>query len=219
MFTDDELRDLPTIISGPRFATYLRACGNDTASALRLYVWNAEVSAAFIVPLHICEVAVRNGVVEAIERVHGPNWPWSNGFIRSLSAPKKPHHYNPQVNLRAVAAKQPTTGKVVADLNFAFWEKVFTVGQDQRLWAPHMHAVFPGLSPAVPTPAARAQAFRLLQDIRHFRNRIAHHEPIFRRQLADDYTSIRLLIEWRRPVGATWLDRIERISALLALRP
>lgn len=90
MFTDDELRDLPTIISGPRFATYLRACGNDTASALRLYVWNAEVSAAFIVPLHICEVAVRNGVVEAIERVHGPT-----GRGPTASSEAYPHRRNP----------------------------------------------------------------------------------------------------------------------------
>lgn len=35
-------------------------------------------------PLQICEVAIRNAVVEAIELVHGPNWPWSRGFRRSL---------------------------------------------------------------------------------------------------------------------------------------
>ncbi|WP_291835461.1 hypothetical protein [Brevundimonas sp.] len=219
MFTADELRDLPVVISAPRFATYLRASANDVERALELYHWNLEVSAAFIVPLQVCEVAVRNGVVEAIEAVHGPNWPWSNGFIRSLPVPRLAHHYNPQTNLRSVAALEPTTGKVVASLNFAFWEKTLTVGQDARLWIPHLHAVFPGIAAATPAPAARAGAFGALQHIRHFRNRIAHHEPIFARALADDYARIREVIGWRRPVAANWMDKVERITGLLAARP
>lgn len=219
MFTADELRDLPVVISAPRFATYLRASGNDPEAALRLYRWNLEVSSAFIVPLQLCEVAVRNGVEEAIERVHGPNWPWSNGFIRSLPTPRLAHHYNPQINLRAMAAREPTTGKVVAELNFAFWEKTFTVGQDGRLWIPHLHDVFPGVPRTTSAPEARAIAFNRLQAIRTFRNRIAHHEPIFSRDLAADYARIRDLIAWRRPVAAAWVDKIERVSGLLAERP
>lgn len=219
MFTADEQRDLPVVISAPRFATYLRASANDVDRALQLYHWNLEVSAAFIVPLQLCEVAVRNGIEEAIEMVHGPNWPWSNGFIRSLPIPRLAHHYNPQTNLRSVAAREPTTGKVVAELNFAFWEKTLTVGQDNRLWIPHLHTVFPGISAATPAPVARAAAFTALQTIRHFRNRIAHHEPIFTRALADDYARIRDVIAWRRPVAADWMDKIERVTVLLATKP
>jgi len=80
-FTPAELHELPNVISGPRFATYLQATGNDRSRALALYEWNLDLSAAFIVPLQICEVAVRNGVAEAIEKVHGTTWPWSNGFL------------------------------------------------------------------------------------------------------------------------------------------
>ena len=138
VFTADELLELPEAISGPRFATYLRACGNDPGAALKLYHWNLEVSAAFIVPLQVCEVAVRNGIVEAIEQVHGPNWPWSNGFHRSLPVPRKAGYYDPSRNLKAVAAVQPTVGKVIADLNFAFWEKLFTKGQDQQIGRAHV---------------------------------------------------------------------------------
>jgi hypothetical protein len=67
VFTPAELHDLPGVISAPRFATYLQATGNDRARALALYEWNLDLSAAFIVPLQICEIAVRNGVAEAIE--------------------------------------------------------------------------------------------------------------------------------------------------------
>jgi hypothetical protein len=189
-FTPDELNELPNVISAPRFATYLQAMGNDREQALSLYLWNLSVSAAFIVPLQVCEVAVRNGIVEVLEKVHGANWPWSNGFLRSLPKPKRPKDYNPEDNLRAVASRQPTAGKVVADLNFAFWEKIFTVGQDARLWLPHMRSAFPGILPSTPIPKARAMAYSDLAAIRSLRNRIAHHEPIFSRNIAAEYARL-----------------------------
>jgi hypothetical protein len=219
MFTPDELQQLPEAISAPRLATYLQVCANDPEAALNLYHWNAEISAAFIVPLHICEVSVRNGVVEAIEAVHGHNWPWSNGFLRSLPRPRDPHHYDPAADLRRVAARLPTTGKIVAELHFAFWEKIFTRGQDQRLWLPHFRQVLPGAPITMAIPLARAHTFQALSNIRQFRNRIAHHEPIFSRALADDYARLREMVEWRRPAVAGWLDKIERVSGLIAAKP
>jgi len=36
--------------------------------ALALYAWNAEVSAALLAPLHICEVVMRNAAAEAWRR-------------------------------------------------------------------------------------------------------------------------------------------------------
>jgi len=72
-FSPAEIRDLPVVISAPRFATYLQAMGNDREKALALYEWNLDVSSALIIPLQVCEVAVRNGIAEAIEHVHGAN--------------------------------------------------------------------------------------------------------------------------------------------------
>jgi hypothetical protein len=218
-FTPQELNDLPNVISAPRFATYLQAKGNDREQALNLYLWNLSVSAAFIVPLQVCEVAVRNGIVEVLEKVHGANWPWSNGFLRSLPKPKRPKDYNPEENLRAVASRQPTAGKVVADLNFAFWEKIFTVGQDARLWVPHMRTAFPGVSFSISIPQARAAAHRDLTSIRLLRNRIAHHEPIFARNIADEYARLHEVISWRSPVAAAWMDKIQGVTALIPLKP
>lgn len=218
-FSQVELNDLPGVISAPRFATYLQAKGNRRADALALYEWNLELSAAFIVPLQVCEVAARNGVVEVLEKVHGANWPWSNGFIRSLPQPRKQWHYNPQADLRTVAARMPTAGKVVAELKFAFWEKTFTVGQDNRLWIPHMNAAFPGIPAETPIPVARANAFSALQAVRELRNRIAHHEPIFTRNTAAEYQRLHDIISWRNPTAAAWMDRIQKVTALIPLRP
>lgn len=219
VFTPAELHDLPGVISAPRFATYLQATGNDRAQALALYEWNLDLSAAFIVPLQICEVAVRNGVTEAIEEVHGATWPWSNGFLRSLPRPKRPSDYNPESDLRAVAARQPTVGKVVAELKFAFWEKIFTAGQDSRIWNAHFTTSFPGAPPALGVAGARAKAYDDLRSIRTLRNRIAHHEPIFTRDTVADYEMVRELIAWRSPTAAGWVDRKQGVLALASNRP
>jgi hypothetical protein len=218
-FSHDELRELPFVISAPRFATYLRARQNDRERALALYHWNLMLSAAFVVPLQVCEVAVRNGVVEAIEKLHGPNWPWSNGFLRSLPKPRKATNYSPEINLRTVASQQPTAGKVVAELNFAFWATIFTVGQDARLWMPHFRAVFPGAPLTLGISAARAKAYDDLQAIRRLRNRIAHHEPVFARDIAAEYNRLHGMVSWRSPVAAAWMDKSQGVTALIPLEP
>lgn len=218
-FTPHEIADLPDVISAPRFATYLQARQGHIDQALELYAWNMEISAAFMVPLHLCEVAIRNAASDAIEAVHGANWPWVNGFIRSLPVPRRQTDYDPQRNLRMVAGRQPTVGKVVSELNFAFWEKVFTQGQDSRIWDSHLRTVLPGIPARLTVAQARAKIFLDLERIRKFRNRIAHHEPIFARNLPGDYASIRELVEYRRPGAASWLDKVERVTGLIAIRP
>jgi len=218
-FSQDELHELPTVISAPRFATYLQAMGNDREKALALYEWNLDLSSALIVPLQVCEVAVRNGIAEAIEHVHGANWPWTNGFIRSLPRPKGKFRYNPANDLQSCAASLPTTGKIIAELKFAFWENIFTVGQDSRIWNAHFRTCFPGAPQGQPIPQCRATAYADLQIIRRLRNRIAHHEPIFMRNIADDYQRIHDMIAWRSQVAAAWMDRKQSVLALLAVKP
>lgn len=218
-FSQDELHELPIVISAPRFATYLQAMGNDREKALALYEWNLDLSSALIVPLQVCEVAVRNGVAEAIEHVHGANWPWNNGFIRSLPRPKSRFRYNPANDLQACAASLPTTGKIIAELKFAFWETLFTAGQDSRIWNAHFRACFPGAPTAQSIAQCRATAHADLRIIRLLRNRIAHHEPIFTRNIADDYQRIHDMIAWRNQVAAAWMDGKQSVLAVLAAKP
>ncbi len=218
-FSPEELAELPQVISAPRFATYLKASDNVLPRALALYQWNVEMSAALTIPIHVCEVGIRNVVVDAIEQVHGPNWQKSDGFINSLPQPRLLQHYNPQINLRAMAGRSLTAGQVVAQLNFAFWEQLFTKGQDKRLWDRHLHRVLPGVPPAIDVRTARAAAFSALQSIRRLLNRTAHHEPIFARDLQSDYRLLLQVIGWRSRAAAAWVDRPRRFASLLQQRP
>ncbi|MFX7776723.1 hypothetical protein ABTJ98_22060, partial [Acinetobacter baumannii] len=73
---------------------------------------------------------------------------------------------------------QSTTGKVIAELRFVFWQKLFTGRHDVRLWLPHIAAAFP-LAPAGNAASLRGRIYDDLEALRRLRNRLAHHEPIF----------------------------------------
>ncbi len=218
-FTTQQILDLEAVLSPPRFGTYLRETGGDRHKAMELYCWNTDVSAAFYVMLQFCELSIRNGAVEAIEAVFGPNWHLNRGFGYTLPILRKGKGYQPRDDLHQCASRMPTAGKVVAELKFAFWQNLFVRGQDARIWNQHLPTAFPGYDTARTIPQARAELFDAVDKIRKFRNRIAHHEPIFARNLAEDRDRIRKVIEWRRPGTAQWLDGIEQVTPLLAARP
>ena len=67
--------------------------------------------------------------------------------------------------------------------------------------------------------ALREQIYADLEQIRTLRNRIAHHEPIFKRNLLQDYLIIRQSIDRRCPFTAEWMERNQRVTAVLPLRP
>lgn len=217
-FTPDQEHYLPYVLSAPRFATYLRATGHDRTHALTLYHWNLQVSAAFMIPLHVLEVALRNAVVDAIEAVHGGTWPWTQGFIRSLPNPRPPA-YNPTRDLSTCAVQQPTAGKVVAELKFAFWENMLTRRHQSRLWDAQFFRVFPDVPPGATADQRRSELRADVEAIRKLRNRIAHHEPIFPRALQDDLNRILRCIQWRNTTTSLWVRDIETVQALLAIRP
>ncbi len=217
-FSADELHELPTILSAPRFATYLQARNNNREDALKLYRWNLAISSAFMLPLHMLEVTFRNGVVNGIEAIHTPAWPWTQGFIFTLPDPRAPH-YSPRRNLRNVARSHMTAGKVVADLNFAFWERVLLKKQQRIIWDTQFTTSFPEAPAGQTSSVNREKLRRTVENVRRLRNRIAHHEPIFARDLVRDMRDIRLAISWRSSVAASWLDKMETVTPLIALRP
>ncbi len=217
-FTPEEEHHLPSILSAPRFATYLRETGNDRTRALSLYHWNLQVSAAFLIPLHVVEITLRNAIVEAIEATHGGTWPWTEGFIRSLTDPRAPA-YSPKRDLWNCARQQPTAGKVVAELKFVFWEKMLTSRHQGRLWDNQFFVVFPDAPRGVTSSQRRSELRADIEEIRRLRNRIAHHEPIFSRSLDRDFERIIRCIRWRNDTTASWVEEIETVRALMAIRP
>ncbi|MBP0644724.1 hypothetical protein J8J17_23295, partial [Mycobacterium tuberculosis] len=65
----------------------------------------------------------------------------------------------------------------------------------------------------------KRQIQEMVRDINFVRNRIAHHEPIFRRDANADFARIRSLIALRCPITADWMRRHSTVAAAVRTRP
>ena len=203
-------------LSLPRIETYekaLVATGDLGPAAIALYDWNAQISGAFLAPLHICEIVLRNAVSDTLTAVYGVSWPWSQVFEKSL--PSSGGGYDPRIDLQSARKKQLTTGKVIPELKFVFWQKMFTARYDVRLWDVHLRRVLPNMDAARTITELRQKIYTDLEHVRFLRNRIAHHEPIFRRNLAGDLDKIKGLIQFRCSITADWMMANQWVTLLM----
>lgn len=218
-FSSQETASIPQILSIPRFSTYQAHC-RDSARALALYHWNAQVSAAFIFPIHIYEICVRNAAAHAIEARYGAGWPWSTPFTNSLPNTAPPQ-YSPRRNLIATRNNNPTAGQVIADLKFAFWESMYTARHKTTIWDTCLLNLFPNMHIGVHNRKSiiRSRIYDVTQNVRFLRNRIAHHEPIFNRNLLNDYSMIHEIISGRCAHTGAWMHRTQNVLNLLVMKP
>lgn len=198
-------------LSSPRLSTYMRET-SDLDSAIQLYLWNANLSGAFLPCLHICEVTIRNAVSDVLSKRHGNKWPWEKGFIKTLP-------YTRKKDLEDAGAKFSDVNKVIPELNFVFWQSMFTSRHDNQLWTPYFRATFPHADVSISVDVLRAEIYNDLEKLRKLRNRIAHHEPIFKRNLDEDYKVIMKIIGYRCRNTAQWLDVNQNVVSLLENRP
>lgn len=96
---------------------------------------------------------------------------------------------------------------------------MFTARHDAHVWEAHLRAAFPFLPFPLTVAAARTLLYNDMEALRGFRNRIAHHEPIFTCALAAHQTRIAWLIRSRCIETASWLAQWELVSAVLAAKP
>ncbi|SLM87383.1 DUF1526 domain-containing protein [Corynebacterium casei] len=87
-----------------------------------------------------------------------------------------------------------------------------------RLWENRISTAFPH-SPYEDEKKLRQEVRNKIEDIRLLRNRIAHHEPVFTRNLRKDLQGMKELIEFRSPETKAWVESLEEVSLLLDRRP
>jgi hypothetical protein len=223
-FSVSEQVAIPAILSIPRFNTFLVARNNDILRALQLYHWNAQISAAFLYPLHVFEICIRNAVANAAESFYQtPDWPWSTAFETSLPTTGSVRYFSPRrelMNTRDwLPRPQQTTGKIIAELKFAFWVSMYTGRHDGRLWTTYLRREYPNIPPNMIIATARDKIHKTADSVRDLRNRIAHHEPIFSRNLQDEFNQIAEIVGYRCVHTAGWMKRTQDVSWLLTLLP
>lgn len=197
------------------------------SAALRLYQWNAEVTAAIWPVMHIFEVTVRNAISEAIARVHGEDWAHDRSFQLKLKTTRiKPggnthRPYDPRRDLEKHAERFDTTGKVIPELKMVFWERMLVKHHDGNFWRAYLTEVFPYL-PEATLEENRNQLRRIFERARSLRNRLGHHEPICdpsKYDLEGTFSDMMSVLSWRSPEVHAWVDGFEQFQSVLLCRP
>ena len=207
---------LERTLSPERLSTYLAAAGGDHAAALELYVWNTQISAALYGPLQALEIIIRNAFHRELATVYGPAW-YDSARV-PLTPAARARLADAKDTLRR-AGRPPDAGRIVAELSFGFWERLLTRGPrdklnyEMALWRPALHRAFPN------SRRPRAEVHKPLPGLRDLRNRIAHHEPIFSRDLTAEYQTILDVIGWMCTDTRDWVAHHSDVPAVLTGRP
>lgn len=205
-------------LSPMRLSTYATPFEENSAcpraASLELYIWNAQVSGAFMAPLQICEVVIRNAVSNAIEDVYGESWPWSEGFQISLNS-----YFRKKI--KGECGKASSVEKLIPEMNLGFWKSMFTKRFQKRIWEGRLLHAFPNLDYSKSIDDQRSSIANDLEKIRILRNRIAHHEPIFKRDLREDLSIINRLVGLRCTYTQTWMQGYQQgeLASLLDCCP
>lgn len=205
---------LSEIISPLRMGTYLQSAGHDADRALALYLWNAKMGEAFHLPIQSFEVGLRNRVSDGISVVFGPDWWREKSFFDEAGYKRRK---DVDVVLRRLNSKNipPDTGQLVAGLSFGFWIAMLHGRHNIKIWSSELKSAFPHL----PEDVTRKQLHSRSTKIADFRNRISHHEPIFKRNLAADYGMCMEAMKWLCPTKAAWIKPHCRVSAMIRVKP
>jgi hypothetical protein len=187
---------LERTLTRERLEKYLSATNQDLDAALKLYEENSRLSEAFYTPLQSVEICLRNCLHEQLTTSYGEEW--YRNQATPLAQDSRRMIFDVIDQLRK--NREPEIpGKVVAELKFAFWIGLLGPGYDSTLWRGGLYKAFlaAGGKP-------RKTVHSRLNVIRRFRNRVAHHEPIFDRQLFQMHSEIIDAIRWMCRETASW---------------
>jgi hypothetical protein len=183
---------LTSLLSSARLEAY-RLLPTDThRMLLGRYRWNVALCMSLYPVLGYLEVAFRNSLHMALTGMYStPAWfDVSPSVLKSdeqeaIEAAKK------ALRKRGVAVEP---NRMVAELSFGFWTGLLRTEYEQVLWPKLLAAVFPGMPRRHRT---RQAVSNRMHTVRRLRNRVFHHEPIWRlQQLPQRNDDLRDTLTW-----------------------
>lgn len=214
---------LRAAVSEARLGPYLKAAKGDVLRTLARYFWNAELCKTFLPVLQALEVSLRN----RLDSTLAPYFPVHRyDHVNSWldRQPRVVHHKNAENDLWKAkyhlfphdgaggirpSARPILHGDLVAALDFGFWTALLHLdyekssGKSVYFWPDHFAAVFPAAPAERTVPGIRTH----LNEIRHLRNRVVHHEPIWKKRETDPepkdrYDGVVDALKWVSPEHA-----------------
>jgi len=197
---------LEKTLTRERLEKYLSATEQNLDKAILLYEENIRLSESFYTPLQCVEVCLRNSIHAQLTTTYGEEW--YNNHQMGLNQDSLNMIIDAIEELKK-DRKLVTPGRVVAELKFAFWVGLMGPRYDATLWRKVLHRAF-----LVGGGKPRSVVHSRFNAIRRFRNRIAHHEPIFQRPLLQLHNEIIEAIGWMCRETAAWTafhSRFEKV--------
>lgn len=162
-------------------------------------------------PLQHLEVTLRNSLycsISIYKRRDNPDWLDENS--RWLLQKERDDIATAKSNLRRMN-KPATQAQLVAELSLGFWTGLLRGDYEQNLWPRLVVHTFPEF-PANRRP--RQALAKRFTDIRHLRNRVFHHEPIWNRSaLNAEYEALIEAIGWLNPAMRRVTQACETFSS------
>lgn len=219
-------------LSHARLSNYRSFFGAaDDAEALGLYQWNEELSAVLFRTISLVEVVLRNQFHQAMSRRYGAvggtgsrDW-YAHVALSTLSKSKIQditHYKRGGQLLPRVPA--PSPDDVVSGLTFGFWPHLLDLTVDLHhqpvAWGPILVDVLPGHRQRQASFWAKLKhrdaLFARLDLCNELRNRIAHHEPIWKLGplMAEGRSRPGSPLTVQAPAPATPADALHRLRLL-----
>jgi len=108
-----------------------------------------------------------------------------------------------------------TAHHLVSELSFGFWQHLLTKRFQRVLWPRGMSDTFPNL----PVTMGRQDVHDRVETIRKWRNRIAHHKPVFDQGPMRKHQETIQMIRWVCQETADWVTANSKVTAAIDLRP
>lgn len=220
------LSDLESTLSVERLAAYSSQTDNDHLDAISRYLWNQGLTSALLPIVHTFEVALRNHLFVAMEKklaAEGANalteGRWLDRHSPALLSKEREKVRKAYDDLR-IEKRKATPGRVLSKLSLGFWTALCSKGYEQgqhgapAIWPGLLkttHGAFPHL---VRRDRNRGYLRVRIDEIRRFRNRLSHHDPIWDRSPNSTYLRTIEVVGWMNPGVAKALSIASRFDEM-----
>lgn len=214
--SSNDITAIERLLSEPRIGPYRVPFPPEAGARwAQLYLWNLRLSTALWKPIALVEVGVRNALSDRMQFRHdrlGRHGSWIDAPARHRLSTRSLERID-EARRRASRKGGAGPDRITAELDLGFWRFLVAENRHLRLWR-DLRRAFPG---------APARDRRLIADrlgrINDARNRIAHHDPIWRRGPARVHTELLEIAAWLDPDFGRWVARCSPFADVLAEMP
>ncbi|MDX9820036.1 MAG: hypothetical protein RBT16_14085 [Desulfococcus multivorans] len=204
------IQEFRSAVSNERIDMYRqRGVAGGDSNLLIHYGWNIVLAESFYPSLQCLEVVLRNAVHDAAQTAfETPLWFDIPGLLDERGSGE----ISSARTTLARKNKHASPPAIIAELNFGFWAALFASRMEQIFWPKIYRKAFPRLPRHL---RKRSVISDRIGDIRKFRNRIFHHEPIWHlRDLGEKHAKIIETIGWINPSMEAFVAAIDRFPDL-----